>query len=129
MKQSVYLFFTTNCEQALAHYEACGLGKPSILLRYGDNGMPVRTPAMRGKILHALFEGPGVHFFASDNDDAEPMKGSALQLQFDDIATATQIFAHLAEGGGVTVPLAMKPWGSSFGMLVDAFGVQWMFNC
>jgi hypothetical protein len=25
--------------------------------------------------MHAQFTGPGVDFFASDNDDAEPMRG------------------------------------------------------
>ena len=78
MRLSPSLFFTTNCEPALAFYERCGLGRGTILLRWGDNDMPVRTEAMRGEVLHARFEGPGVLFHASDNDDAEPMKGSAL---------------------------------------------------
>ncbi len=72
MRLSPSLFFTTNCEPALAFYEQCGLGLKTILLRWGDNDMPVRTETMRGKILHARFEGPGVLFHASDNDDADP---------------------------------------------------------
>ena len=90
--------------------------------------MPVRTESMRGKILHARFEGPGVLFFASDNDDAEPMKGSALMLEFDDPARMSEMFGRLAEGATITVPLGRKYWGTDFGMLVDAFGVQWMFS-
>ncbi|TIU50882.1 MAG: VOC family protein, partial [Mesorhizobium sp.] len=35
----------------------------------------------------------------------------------------------MAEGGRITVPFARQYWGTSFGMLVDAFGVQWMFSC
>jgi PhnB protein len=34
----------------------------------------------------------------------------------------------MASGGRITVPLARQYWGTSFGMLVDAFGVQWMFS-
>jgi PhnB protein len=128
MKQSVYLFFTTCCEPALAHYEMCGLGKATILLRYGDRGAAVRTSSMRGKVLHAVFEGPGVHFFASDNDDAEPMKGSAMQVQCDDLCSAAALFTALAADGKVTVPLQLKSWGGHFGMLIDRFGVQWMLN-
>jgi PhnB protein len=128
MRLSPSLFFTTNCEPALALYEQCGLGRATILLRWGDNGMPVRTEAMRGKILHARFEGPGVLFHASDNDDAEPMKGSALMLEFDDLSVMRELFARIAAGGRVTVPMARQVWGSSFGMVVDAFGVQWMFS-
>jgi PhnB protein len=128
MRLSTSLFFTTNCEPALAFYEQCGLGRATILLRWGQNGMPVRTEAMRGKVLHARFEGPGVKFYASDNDDAEPMKGSALMLEFDDLPAMHGLFGRMAVGGVIAVPLARQYWGSDFGMLVDAFGVQWMFN-
>ena len=56
-----YLFFTTHCEAALAFYTACGLGQVTLMLRWGENGMPVPTEAMRGKIMHSRFEGPGVN--------------------------------------------------------------------
>jgi PhnB protein len=128
MRLSSTIFFTTQCEPALAFYEQCSLGRATILKRWGQNGMPVRTEAMRGKVLHARFEGPGVRFYASDNDDAEPMKGSALMLEFDDLAAMRDLFGRLQAGGIVTVPLARQYWGSHFGMLVDAFGVQWMFS-
>src|SRR4051812_33678385 len=78
MNLSNYLFFTTTCERALDFYTECGLGRVVSAVRHGDNGMPVRTESMRGKIMHSLFEGPGVRFFASDNDDAEPMRGFAM---------------------------------------------------
>ncbi|AZO32814.1 glyoxalase/bleomycin resistance/extradiol dioxygenase family protein [Mesorhizobium sp. M1B.F.Ca.ET.045.04.1.1] len=129
MRFSPSLFFTTNCEAALAFYERCGLGRGTVLLRWGENNMPVRTEAMRGKVLHARFEGPGILFHASDNDDAEPMKGSALMLEFDELITMRALFGNMAEGGRITVPLARRYWGTSFGMLVDAFGIQWMFSC
>jgi PhnB protein len=128
MRLAPSLFFTTRCEPALTFYERCGLGKATILLRWGQNDMPVRTEAMRGKVLHARFEGPGVLFYASDNDDAEPMKGSALMLEFDNLAAMRELFGRMAVGGLITVPLARQYWGSDFGMLVDAFGVQWMFS-
>ena len=81
MLLSNYLFFTTACEPALAFYTQCGLGRVVAMARYGEGGAPVKNPAMRGRVMHAKFEGPGVLFFASDNDDAEPMRGSAHFLQ------------------------------------------------
>ena len=60
MLLSNYLFFTTACEQALAFYTTCGLGKVTEMMRYGVDGMPAPTKAMQGKIMHARFEGPGV---------------------------------------------------------------------
>ena len=59
MQLSNCLFFTTNCEQALAFYAECGLGRIVDMLRYGEHGMPAGSAAMRGKIMHARFEGPG----------------------------------------------------------------------
>ncbi|KAB8051139.1 VOC family protein [Janthinobacterium sp. FT14W] len=129
MQLSNYLFFTTSCEQALTFYAQCGLGKISDVLRFGVDGMPVPNESMRGKIMHARFEGPGVLFFASDNDDAEPMRGSAHILQMNDKKLTKQLFDQLADNGVVTTPLATQVWGDYYGKLTDQFGVQWMFNC
>ena len=126
MQLSNYLFFTTTCEEALAFYTRCGLGKVTEVKRYGSDGP---TEAMRGKIMHARFEGPGVLFYASDNHDAEPMRGSAHILMMDDRAATDRLFARLAEGGTVTTPLAIQPWGDYYGKLTDRFGVQWMLDC
>jgi PhnB protein len=129
MLLSNYLFFTTTCEQALAFYADCGLGKVVEMVRIGDGGMPVAVEAMRRKVMHSRFEGPGVRFYASDNHDAEPMRGSAHILMTDDQASTDRLFARLAEGGTVTTPLALQPWGDYYGKLTDRFGVQWMLNC
>ena len=129
MQLSNYLFFTTTCEQALAFYTQCGLGKITEVLRFGVDGTPLPHEAMRGKIMHARFEGPGVLFFASDNDDAEPMRGSAHILQMKDRQLTKQLFDKLADQGVVTTPLAIQIWGDYFGKLTDRFGVQWMLNC
>jgi PhnB protein len=129
VRLSNYLFFTTACEQALTFYAGCGLGAAVLVVRHGENGMPVRTESLRGKIMHSLFEGPGVRFFASDNDDAEPMRGSAMMFELDDREQTLLLFTRLAEGGQVTTSLAVQPWGAYFGKLTDRFGVQWMFNC
>lgn len=129
MQLSNYLFFTTDCEAALAFYNACGLGRVTLLVRHGERGMPVADEAMRGKVMHAKFEGPGVEFHASDNQDAEPMRGSAHMLTIDDREKTRRLFGRLASGGRITTPLAVQPWGSYYGKLTDKFGVQWMLNC
>lgn len=128
MQLANYLFFATACEQALAFYAACGLGQVTELKRYGRDGAPP-TAAMDGKVMHARFEGPGVLFYASDNHDAEPMRGSAHILMLDDRGETERLFGHLADGGTITTPLATQPWGDYYGKLTDRFGVQWMLNC
>lgn len=129
MQQANYLFFTTSCEDALAFYARCGLGQVKELIRHGDRGMPVRNETMRGKVLHARFEGPGVLFYASDNDDAEPMRGSAHILMTDTREQTEQLFEELSREGIITTSLGVQPWGDYFGKLTDRFGVQWMLNC
>jgi PhnB protein len=126
---SNYLFFTTGCEEALAFYTNCGLGSVVELLRYGQNGTPVKQESMRDKIMHAKFEGPGVLFYASDNDDAEPMRGSAHILMMRDRARTKELFEMLSQGGTVTTALGIQPWGDYYGKFTDRFGVQWMLNC
>lgn len=129
MQLANYLFFTTQCEAALAFYTACGLGRVTTLMRHGEQGIPIASETLRGKVMHARFEGPGVLFFASDNHDAEPMRGSAHILIMDDRETTDVLFTRLAVGGKVTTPLAVQPWGSYYGKLTDRFGVQWMLDC
>lgn len=129
MLLSNYLFFTDTCEEALRFYEACGLGRIVEMLRYGVDGMPAKSEAMRGKVMHARFEGVGVAFYASDNDDAEPMRGSAYHLAMDDQQSTDRLFSALGSGGQVTTALALQPWGDYYGKLTDRFGVQWMLNC
>ncbi len=122
MKLSNYLFFREGCEAALAFYTQCGFGSVALLVRHGEG-------SMRGKVMHASFSGPGVHFFASDNDDAEPMRGSAMMFELSDRAHTEQLFERLASNGRITTPLAVQPWGDYYGKLTDQFGVQWMLNC
>ena len=129
MQLSNYLFFRTGCEPALAFYTSCGLGQVTVIVRHGDNGMPVASEEMRGQVMHSCFEGPGVKFFASDNHDAEPMRGSAHMIVTDDRTQTDRLFQALAEGGTVTTPIGMQPWGDYYGKLTDRFGVQWMLNC
>jgi PhnB protein len=124
MKLANYLFFTTQCDAALTFYVECGLGRVTMLMRHGDHGIPVASDEMKGKVMHARFEGPGILFFASDNHDAEPMRGSAHILIMDDYGRTDDLFAKLAAGGKVTTPLAMQPWGSYYGKLTDRYGVQ-----
>jgi PhnB protein len=129
MRLAPYLFFTTQCEEALTFYADCGLGTTSEVLRHGENGMPVHREDMRGRIAHCLFSGPGIHFYASDNHDAEPMRGFALMFDLTDRQQTTGLFQCLCAGGTITTPLGIQPWGDFYDKLTDRFGVQWMFNC
>lgn len=38
------------------------------------------------------------------------------------------MFARLSEGGKVTEPMVVAPWGDEFGMCTDRFGIDWMVS-
>jgi PhnB protein len=79
----------------------------------------------RDRVLHSLFEGDGLRFYASDGPDSEPMKGSALLIELENADRAAALFERLSAGGRVTVPLKKQFWGDVYGNFTDRFGVQW----
>jgi PhnB protein len=52
-----------------------------------------------------------------------------INLEPDTRAETDRLFAALAAGGSADVPLSEQFWGAYFGILVDKFGIRWMFNC
>jgi PhnB protein len=130
MKLTPYLYFKGNCEHALRFYEECGLGTIRDLRRFAGSAMENRDGGVwRDKVLHSLFEGPSVRFFASDGPDSEPMKGCALLLDHPDPRVAGAMFDVLSAGGHVTVPFKVQFWGEHYGNFTDKFGVQWALRC
>lgn len=125
-----YLYFKGACADALAFYAEHGLGTVGELRRYDGTPAAERYgEAWRNKVLHSLFEGPGIRFYAGDGPDSEPMKGCAFLLELTDIAAASELFAALSAGGRVTLPFAKQHWGDHYGNFTDKFGVQWAINC
>jgi PhnB protein len=53
-------------------------------------------------------------------------QGFSLSLTAADDDEAERLFAALAEGGQVQMPLANTFFSSRFGMVADRFGVPWM---
>jgi PhnB protein len=43
-------------------------------------------------------------------------------------AEAERVFAALADGGQVWMPLTKTFWSACFGMVADQFGVGWMVS-
>jgi PhnB protein len=129
MQFTPYLYFNGACESALKFYQACGLGSIREVRRYEGTPMAERDGgAWRDKVLHSVFEGPGLRLLASDGPDSEPMKGCALLIENDDPEAAKALFEKLSAGGRVTVPFTKQFWGDHYGNFTDRFGVQWAMN-
>lgn len=133
MKVETYLSYPGNCEAALKYYEAAIGAKIKFLQRVKGSPMEKELPAEAGdKVLHAVLEIGGTTLMASDAfgpGGAAPMSGFSITLGTTTPAETERLFMALAEGGKVTMPLQETFWAKSFGMVVDRFGLPWMFNC
>jgi PhnB protein len=128
-----YLNFDGNAAQAVKLYENALGATVEHLSRFGDMPDSKAPPETKDRVMHATLRlGGGGVVMLSDIQPGMPYTpGSNLYvcLDFDDAADATQKFEALAAGGKVLMPLADTFWGAKFGMLLDAYGVRWMFNC
>jgi PhnB protein len=127
-----YVNFNGNCFQAIALYEKALGAKVENLMRYGD--LPGNTPSPENKdrVLHCQLQIGSQAFMVSDVPAERPVKsgGSAhIAVDIDDAVEGAAAFKALSLGGQITVPLGPAFWGGQFGMVTDAFGVQWMVNC
>jgi PhnB protein len=53
-------------------------------------------------------------------------QGFSLSIAAADAVEANRLFAALAAGGEVQMPLTETFWSPCFGMVTDRFGVAWM---
>ena len=89
-------------------------------------------PAEQDKIMHsALVTDGGLVLMAADTPnsmDFTPGDNHSLSLSGEDDAELRGYWDKLSAGGTVTAPLNQAPWGDTFGMCADKFGVNWMVN-
>jgi PhnB protein len=89
-------------------------------------------PAEQDKIMHSQLVTPdGMVLMASDTPNSmeyTPGTNFSISLSGDDDAALRGYWGKLADGGTVAMPLDKAPWGDTFGMCVDRFGVSWLVN-
>ncbi len=130
MDRAPYVFFHGNCAEALAFYEAAGLGTVEMQTPWsqGPADMP-KPPNRDNKIMHGRFAGDRAALACDSPQPGEGYKGFAPALGLSDEAKTEKLFADLSAGGTVTMAMEKTFWGAYFGMFTDKFGVGWMINC
>lgn len=129
-----YLFFNGRCEEAIEFYRQAIGAEVEMMMRFKDSPEPCEpgmlAPGFESKIMHASFHVGATTLMASDGCGPEKtsFQGFSLSLSVATEAEAERVFAALAEGGQVRMPLAKTFWASRFGMLEDRFGVGWMIT-
>jgi PhnB protein len=134
MQTQPYLFFSGRCEEAIEHYRKTLGAEVISLLRFKDCPDPQDLsrvpPVTADKVMHSSFRVGDTTVMASDGEcrGEASFQGFSLTLNVADEAEAQRLFAALAEGGTVQMPLTKTFFSPSFGMLADRFGVPWMVN-
>ena len=54
---------------------------------------------------------------------------SKIAVSVDSKEEAERIVNGLSEGGTVEMPLAESPWGTTFAMFRDKYGIEWTVEC
>jgi PhnB protein len=130
-KLNPYISFRDNAREAVEFYHSVFGGELNVNT-FGD------VPEMadedeRDKVMHAQLDSPnGLTLMCADTPNHMDFNADgnqyAVSLSGDDEAELRGYWDKLSDGGTVGVPLEKAPWGDSFGMCVDKYGVSWMVN-
>jgi PhnB protein len=124
-----YLNFDGRCDEALEFYKKALGAKVGMLMRFKDApDKSMITPGSENKVMHSQVQVGDTTVLMSDGrcTGEANFHGIALAVSVDSEAEADKIFAGLADGGQVQMPLGKTFFSPRFGMLSDKFGVGWM---
>lgn len=129
-KLNPYLNFRGNAREALEFYAAALGSEPTLSTFAEAGGMPGLDESESRLIMHGQVDaGPDLTLMAADVPSSmEISPNGSISLSGDDEARLRGFWDGLSAGGSVTVPLEKAPWGDTFGMFTDRFGVSWMVN-
>lgn len=125
-----YLGFRDTARQAMEYYKSVFGGELDISTFAEFNAS--EDPSEQDKIMHAMLKAPGgMVLMGADTPnsmDYTPGNNYSVSLSGTDEAELRGYWDGLSDGGAVDVPLEKAPWGDSFGMCTDRFGVHWLVN-
>ena len=131
MKVNAYLNFDGRCEEAFNFYAKVLGAKVLMMIKHGDTPVADQMPGWRDKIVHARLDIGGTLLMGSDSPPQYQTKPAGFSVNIDTAtpAEAERVFAALAEGADVRMPIGETFWVLRFGMLIDRYGTPWMVNC
>lgn len=125
-----YLSFKSNAREAMEFYRTV-FGGTLVMQTFGE-GHASQDPVESNLIMHSELKGDhGIVFMGSDTPahmDYEPGSTVRMSLTGDNEPALKGYFENLSAGATVTMPLTKAPWGDTFGMLTDRFGIEWLVN-
>jgi PhnB protein len=131
-----YINFNGNAEEAFTFYKSVFGGEFGKIIRFKDISsaeFPVpekeankimRITLPIGKNILIANDVPEVLGRVNENENR-----SKISVSADSREEAERLFKGLSEGGTVEMPMGDSPWGSSFGMFRDKYGIEWTIEC
>ena len=127
-----YINFNGNAEEAFTFYKSIFGGEFGKITRFKDIAsaeFPVPEQEANKIMRIVLPIGKNV-LIANDVPEImgrvnEQENRSKISISADSREEADRLFDGLSEGGTIEMPMSDSPWGSSFGMLRDKFGIEW----
>jgi PhnB protein len=124
-----YLNFRDGTREVMEYYRSVFGGELTVST-FGETPEMRLPEADNDKVMHSMLEvGSDMTLMAADvprGMDVSP--NGTLTLSGDDEDKLRGWWDVLSSDGTVGVPLEKAPWGDSFGMCIDRFGVAWMVN-
>ena len=122
-----YITFVDTARPAMEFYHSV-LGGKLVMNTFREAKL-----ADNDNIMHAMLETDGgLVLMASDTPPGmTPPSGAnmSVSLSGDNVPELTGYWNKLAEGAReIEAPFEKAPWGDTFGMLTDKFGIRWMVN-
>lgn len=125
-----YLSFRDDARQAMEFYHSV-FGGELTMSTFAEFHVS-DDPAEADKLMHANLATPGgLILMGADTPNTQERAETsniAVSLSGEDETELRRYWDGLSAGGTVTVPFAKAPWGDTFGMVTDKFGVDWMVN-
>lgn len=125
-----YLNFRGTARQAMEFYQGVFGGDLNVST-FGEFQMS-DDPELKDQIMHAQLTTPGgMTLMAADvPPQMDFTEGSSISVSLsgDDEDELRRYWEGLTEGGRVDEPFERAPWGDTFGMCTDKFGIRWLVN-
>lgn len=129
MRIEPYLFFNGRCDEAIQFYAKTVGAEVEMLARFKEGPNPEHIPPGWGdKVMHAALKIGQSRVLLSDGRGESKLafENFSLTLMVKDVELADRLFAALAEGGKILMPVEKTFYSPGFGMLTDKFGLMWM---
>lgn len=125
-----YINFNGKCREAMSFYKECVGGELTLMPVAGTPLEAQCTPAMKDHIAHSSLTKNGFVLMGTDMGPGEYKQGNniSISMNCESEEEINRMYSKLSEGGNIIDSLKEQFWGGLFGVLIDKFGICWMFN-